>query len=562
MNPTEVDHIGCELFFGVIAPIGTDVSTVIQELRIALEKVSYYSEEVHIIDLLHEIAKWEHLQGLGGLTKYEQHIAAGREFCETIGRNDALVALAMGRVKELRTQGHIASGIGDLEPPIRSRNAYIFRSLKRPDEVKTLRAVYGDAFWLIAASSPREARVQTLSSYLEEGAQGFDSDHHRANAERLVEIDENEAQYSQSQNHLDRRQLLEYGQDVRATFPMADVFVDTSNYRTLKYSIRRFVRILFQYQFNTPNRDEYGMANARIASLRSADLSRQVGAAVARADGTIIASGANEVPCSGGGLYWAGDDVDRRDFQLRKNVSYHLRRRVLTDVIRRLSEMEKLSPEWKVAVDENISVAVDEALESGLLRDARIMDVIEFGRTVHAEMAAITDAARNGIALAGCTLYTTTFPCHDCARHIIAAGIRRVVYIEPYPKSLATELFGDSIIVDSLGDSAAQRVHFEPFVGISPDRYNVLFRMGRRRGKGDQIATWNKKTAVPRLSGMPAYYLVAEIKEVERLAKDLRTKGLVPVDPSNDTLQEEVTDGPTRRQGMAEKGLRAEQEGI
>lgn len=56
---------------------------------------------------------------------------------------------------------------------------------------------------------------------------------------------------------------------------------------------------------------------------------------------------------------------------------------------------------------------------------------------MHAEMFAITDAARRGLSVRDATLYCTTFPCHMCARHIIASGIRKVVYIEPYPKSMA-----------------------------------------------------------------------------------------------------------------------------
>jgi deoxycytidylate deaminase len=72
----------------------------------------------------------------------------------------------------------------------------------------------------------------------------------------------------------------------------------------------------------------------------------------------------------------------------------------------------------------------------------------DYIRAVHAEMAAITDAARHDISITGCTLYTTTFPCHDCAKHIVASGIRRVVYIEPYRKSLVQEFYPDSIAVD------------------------------------------------------------------------------------------------------------------
>ena len=45
----------------------------------------------------------------------------------------------------------------------------------------------------------------------------------------------------------------------------------------------------------------------------------------------------------------------------------------------------------------------------------------------HAERNAIYNAARNGIRLEDCTLYSTIFPCSDCARGIIQSGIRRVV---------------------------------------------------------------------------------------------------------------------------------------
>ncbi|RYG97165.1 MAG: dCMP deaminase [Alphaproteobacteria bacterium] len=49
----------------------------------------------------------------------------------------------------------------------------------------------------------------------------------------------------------------------------------------------------------------------------------------------------------------------------------------------------------------------------------------------HAERNAIFDAWRRGADLAGATLYGTLFPCADCARAIVAAGIARVVVPEP-----------------------------------------------------------------------------------------------------------------------------------
>lgn len=56
-------------------------------------------------------------------------------------------------------------------------------------------------------------------------------------------------------------------------------------------------------------------------------------------------------------------------------------------------------------------------------------------RTVHAELNAIIQAARNGIKVEGCTLYITHSPCKECIKHIINAGIYRVVFAELYRMS-------------------------------------------------------------------------------------------------------------------------------
>lgn len=53
-------------------------------------------------------------------------------------------------------------------------------------------------------------------------------------------------------------------------------------------------------------------------------------------------------------------------------------------------------------------------------------------RTVHAEANAIAFAAKTGIETDGSTLYTTHSPCNDCAKLLINAGIKRVIYWEKY----------------------------------------------------------------------------------------------------------------------------------
>ena len=62
--------------------------------------------------------------------------------------------------------------------------------------------------------------------------------------------------------------------------------------------------------------------------------------------------------------------------------------------------------------------------------------------TIHAEINAITYCAREGVALKGTTLYVTHFPCLNCTKSIIAAGITKVVYKNDYRvDEYALELF-------------------------------------------------------------------------------------------------------------------------
>ena len=53
-------------------------------------------------------------------------------------------------------------------------------------------------------------------------------------------------------------------------------------------------------------------------------------------------------------------------------------------------------------------------------------------RTIHAEMNAIIQAAKNGTAIAGAAIYVTASPCWSCFKSIANAGIARIVYAEFY----------------------------------------------------------------------------------------------------------------------------------
>src|SRR5205823_2764345 len=243
--------------------------------------------------------------------------------------------------------------------------------------------------------------------------------------------------------------------DVRDTFPLADAFLSADDKTAIEASVRRTIAILFAHPFETPTVDEMGMQYAHSAGLRSSDLSRQVGYAACTDDGQVLAVGTNEVAKAGGGFYWPGTEGDGRDFRVVESdePNAEMKLAILKDLLQGLQAASVLVEKGEIT-DEMVSAIGKQ------LKGSRFMAITEFGRAVHAEMGVVTDAARRGVALRGATLYGTTFPCHNCAKHIVASGIKRLVYIEPYPKSQVARLFRDSIALQS---AASGKVFFEPF---------------------------------------------------------------------------------------------------
>ncbi|SHE29122.1 dCMP deaminase [Thermoanaerobacter uzonensis DSM 18761] len=68
----------------------------------------------------------------------------------------------------------------------------------------------------------------------------------------------------------------------------------------------------------------------------------------------------------------------------------------------------------------------------------------ELCRGVHAEQNAIIQAALHGVSTKGATLYVSASPCVICAKMLINAGIKRIVYEEEYPDELAFKLLKEA----------------------------------------------------------------------------------------------------------------------
>ncbi len=333
---------------------------------------------------------------------------------------------------------------------------------------------------------------------------------HRPSAETLVFRDEDEAG--------------DFGQDVRKAYPLSDLFVNSSHNIEARDAIERFIALIFGDPWRTPSKDEQGMAFAYLASLRSASPARQVGAALMDEFGSLLSVGTNEVAKPGGGQYWEADGKDGRDFMYdRFDLSDKMRRNLLADVLGRLNKLGILKD-----VFNDPSKLLDEESESyKSLRSAQLFDTIDFIRAVHAEAAALLAAKESPI---DCSLLVTTFPCHECARHIVAAGVRRVVYIEPYPKSLVSELYKDSISVDQDGPDDG-KVEFTPFTGVSPTVYQHLFQLTKnaRKDKHGTLKVWNASRAVPCLHVFYSQFAIkaAEQEVLAQFESDMKTKGIL-----------------------------------
>jgi deoxycytidylate deaminase len=185
----------------------------------------------------------------------------------------------------------------------------------------------------------------------------------------------------------------------------------------------------------------------------------------------VIALGTNEVPHFGGGAHWEEDGAGNREFEISDRDTNRQHQEEIAEKLAVAIRRRDTEPGEADITSEEREIA-ERLLQSGL------REITEFGRAVHAEMDALLEAARRGISVRGCIVYTTTFPCHNCARHIVAAGITRVVFIEPYPKSKAGPLHEDSIAIAQ--SDPGDRVDFQPFVGVAPRRYLQLFDAGSR----------------------------------------------------------------------------------
>ena len=482
-----------ELIIGLCGPIGTDLHFVGEEIAQTIhEKYNYTPIIIKLSDFIRQRTN---LRPDDYNNKYEYLIKLieGGNTLRKEKKNSVLAELAINEIAVNRELKKINSADSDFTS---QRICYIIDSIKNNEELELFRLIYTDIFYFIGVFSNIETREKNLEK---KGLQ-------KQQIYQLIDIDSGEE--------------IDSGQKVADTFVQADFFlrIDQSTSSVINNRILRYLSLIFSSDVVTPTVNETAMYQAFAAAGNSACLSRQVGASIINKKGEIISVGWNDVPKFNGGVYMYSEDdplssADFRCINMEGGVCFNDDEK---NTIRNLL-LNKL-------IEEGIVNLIDKEKAEKVIKNSRLKELIEFSRAVHAEMhAIIIGSQKSGNDIINGKLFCTTYPCHNCARHIVVAGITEVYYIEPYRKSLALKLHSDSITEN---ENEQKKLRILMFDGVSPRRYLDFFKMSpntrKENGKRKKI---DKKNIFPKSTISLQAIPILE-KEVIR---ELQSKQLIEI---------------------------------
>lgn len=481
------DSVTPEIIIALCGPIGSPLHETAEQISFSLKKYGYKTYDIRLSDLIRINSKDTkiNIDESTELKKFKSLITVGDKLREIYG-SDILAKLAIAKISAERKKNFgdfddivNESSKGEASKIKNQKICHIIDSVKNSSELELLKSIYGKMIFSIGVFSPLEARRENLSKI------------NGLSVEDIAEL-----------INTDSGEEFDHGQSVRDTFPKCDYFLrvdsglaEPGNAEAkgqILSKLERFFKLIFRSSVISPTEEENAMYAATSAARNSACLSRQVGAAVTSSSGELLSTGWNDVPRNGGGLYGKQSirlkviDPDHRCYALQnRNCSNDAEKRILAEVVIDSLLQEKIIP-----------VKKREAAIQTIIKNSRLKDLIEFSRAVHAEMHAILGASRvAGERILGGKIFVTTYPCHSCARHIIASGISEVYFIEPYRKSLALKLHSDAMTESVI--ETDKKVKLIQFDGVAPTRFLELFESGSRKSKAGVLELATEGAAMP-----------------------------------------------------------------
>jgi len=447
------------LVVGLIGPYGAGSTSLTEELsRNISEYPNCLVKTVHVASLIKQIYPLltEDVAPMPGGNGQEK-----RKYLQKAGTDLRLMhreLVGTAIVSEIFRQGKESEDNGDLKD--KKILVFLVDSVKNSYDVKVLKQIYGKEFFLVAIHAPHEDRWRRMKQYKSW------TETERADFEECDKIDSDEKTYD--------AKVGDAGQQVSKVAATADYHIaNTHNREQLTNNCSRFVELLFGFGSSQPTIHERSMHLAFSAAGRSYCLSKQVGAAIVDSSGNILGIGHNDVPKALGGLY-QNESTDKRCYQVGDC-------RCSNDT----NKQERFEQLYE-NIFKTFPIDNKEELQK-IISASQFRESTEYCRAVHAEMEALLSILRNpGRSTVGTSMYVTTYPCHNCTKHILCAGIKEVHYIEPYPKSLAEELHSDAIIFfGQEGDVSHDKVQFIPYHGVAPHTYDDFFLMNQERKDDD-----------------------------------------------------------------------------
>jgi len=260
---------------------------------------------------------------------------------------------------------------------------------------------------------------------------------------------------------------IEYGQQVQLCVDQADIVITNDKPHSpkqaavsaLKGKIKQYIDLITGASVRPPTREEMAMAIAYATSLRSQCLKRTVGAAITDRNGVLISTGYNENP--------EPMEPCIRQFE------YCYKDARLKEHIHQMVEKKKECPFCKKTIS-NQSLVSDKYkcphCAESLVRAYAPDRMMSRCTAIHAEQMALMNSM--GRSLKDTILFTSTFPCLQCSRQIGYAGIKKVVYVEPYPDpdshAFLTDFMGVSVLM---------------FEGVKARAYQRVFNNVRRENE-------------------------------------------------------------------------------
>jgi deoxycytidylate deaminase len=325
--------------------------------------------------------------------------------------------------------GHVIDVLSLAHDRAGKQRYFVVDALRNPFEAQWLKNnVQG--FYLVGVNTPETDRHLRLA---------------QLNLDRntIAELDERE--YPQKRKKVPSGFDAWISQDIQSCLEKCDIHLsnpgtsqpgDVADLTELSKQIVRYVSLILHPGLVSPTRDERCMQAAFVARNNSGCISRQVGAVVTTENGSIVSVGWNDVPfghvpCllrSRDDLLTKQDKAAFSDYENNDSAFHgHLKRHVAIKADVRLLLKGRSTPfcfrdAYNAHKEENNQVHT---------------------RSLHAEENAFLQLSLNGTRMPhNAVLYSTASPCELCSKKAFQLGVRRIVYIDPYPGISVDHILG------------------------------------------------------------------------------------------------------------------------